>query len=534
MHSKEHFNIAKNLNYDLPASIVVFLVALPLCLGVALASGAPLFAGVIAGVVGGIVVGLFSGSALSVSGPAAGLTTIVLSSISSMGSFEAFLVTVFLAGAIQLILGFAKAGSIGNYFPSAVIKGMLAAIGVILILKQIPHAIGYDSDFEGDESFRQPDGENTFTELVRAFSFISPGAFLVCLVSMAILIGWEKEALRKYRIIRLIPAPLFVVAAGLLLNEFYIQFHPDWTINSEHLVSLPVSKNVSMFVSQFSFPDFSAILTLKCWIVAFTIAIVASLESLLSIDAVDKLDPLKRISPLSRELKAQGLANMVSGLIGGLPVTAVIVRSTANLSAGARTKMSSIVHGVLLLLTAFLIPSLLNKIPLASLAAILLTVGYKLAKPSILVGKYKKGMDQFIPFVVTVLAILLTDLLIGISIGILVALFFVLKMNFRRSIITVHENGNFLIRLTKDVSFLNKALLRKTFNEIPDGSRVIIDGTRPAFIDQDIAETIMDFRESAGTRNIKVELKQSIIAFNKLFKNDHQRTNPPRKQSMEV
>ena len=366
MHSKEHFNIAKNLNYDLPASIVVFLVALPLCLGVALASGAPLFAGVIAGVVGGIVVGLFSGSALSVSGPAAGLTTIVLSSISSMGSFEAFLVTVFLAGAIQLILGFAKAGSIGNYFPSAVIKGMLAAIGIILILKQIPHAIGYDSDFEGDESFRQPDGENTFTELVRAFSFISPGAFLVCLVSMAILIGWEKEALRKYRIIRLIPAPLFVVAAGLLLNEFYIQFHPDWTINSEHLVSLPVSKNVSMFVSQFSFPDFSAILTLKCWIVAFTIAIVASLESLLSIDAVDKLDPLKRISPLSRELKAQGLANMVSGLIGGLPVTAVIVRSTANLSAGARTKMSSIVHGVLLLLTAFLIPSLLNKIPLAS------------------------------------------------------------------------------------------------------------------------------------------------------------------------
>lgn len=518
MRSSDQLHPFKNLNYDLPASIVVFLVALPLCLGVALASGAPLFAGVIAGVVGGIVVGLFSGSALSVSGPAAGLTTIVLSSISSMGSFEAFLVTVFLAGLIQLIFGFLKAGSIGNYFPSSVIKGMLAAIGIILILKQIPHAFGYDRDFEGDESFFQADGENTFTELFHAFSFITPGALIICVMSIIILLVWEVPAVRRLKAARFVPAPLIVVILGLVMNEIFRTANSALAIGEEHLVSLPVSKDISDFIGQFTFPDFSAVTTTKCWIVAFTIAIVASLESLLSIDAVDKLDPMKRTTPLNRELKAQGMANMLSGLIGGLPVTAVIVRSTANLSAGARTRTSTVVHGILLLLTAVFIPTLLNKIPLASLAAILLSVGYKLAKPAIFIGMYKKGMNQFIPFVVTVLAILLTDLLIGITIGILVGLFFVLKTNFSRSIISVHVDGNYLIRLTKDVSFLNKALLRQTFSEIPDGSKVIIDGTRPAFIDQDIEEAIIDFRESASNRSITVELRQSITAFNTLFK----------------
>lgn len=515
---KDQFNPFKNLTHDLPASIVVFLVALPLCLGVALASGAPLFSGVIAGVVGGICVGLLSGSALSVSGPAAGLTTIVLSSITKMGSFEAFLVTVFLAGLIQVVLGFLKAGSIGNYFPSSVIKGMLAAIGIILILKQIPHAFGYDKDFEGDESFFQADGENTFTELLQAFQYINPGALIICLVSIFILVVWEKPPVKNSKIASMLPAPLFVVLTGVALNAIFRNALPGFSIEKEHLVSLPVSQGIASFASQFSFPDFSAILTTECWIVAFTIAIVASLESLLSIDAVDKLDPYKRTSPLNQELKAQGTANMLSGLIGGLPVTAVIVRSTANIAAGARTKTSAIVHGTLLLLTAFLIPGALNKIPLASLAAILLMVGYKLAKPSLIRSMYVKGKDQFIPFAVTIMAILLTDLLVGISIGIMVGLFFVLKTNFHRSLISVSENGNYLIRLTKDVSFLNKALLRQTFREIPDGSNVIIDGSRSGFIDQDILETISDFRESASNRDISVELKQSITAYNPIFK----------------
>ena len=508
----------KNLAQDLPSGVVVFLVALPLCLGVALASGAPLFSGIIAGICGGLVVGFMSGSQLSVSGPAAGLTTIVLASITKMGSFEAFLVTVVLAGAIQFILGSLKAGSIGNYFPSAVIKGMLSAIGIILILKQLPHAVGYDRDFEGDESFFQSDGENTFSELVRAFSFIQPGALFICVVSLFILILWESSYIKGKKFISRIPAPLLVVIVGVIINEILKITLPDLAILSEHLVSLPVSNDAASFLGQFTFPDFSAITTKECWVVAFTIAIVASLESLLSIDAVDKLDPLKRTTPLNKELKAQGLGNMISGFIGGLPVTAVIVRSTANMSAGARTKLSTITHGVLLLMTVMLIPSLLNYIPLASLAAILFQVGFKLAKPSIVLAMYRKGKDQFIPFVVTILAILLTDLLIGITIGIAVGLFFVLKTNFHGSLISVNENGNYIIRLTKDVSFLNKALLRRTFNDIPRGSKVLIDGTRSIFIDQDILETINDFRESARNRNIMVELKQSAVAYSPIFK----------------
>jgi len=515
---EERTYLFKNITQDLPAGVVVFLVALPLCLGVALASGAPLFSGIIAGIAGGIVVGSISGSQLSVSGPAAGLTTIVLASITKMGSFEAFLVTVVLAGAIQLILGILRAGSIGNYFPSAVIKGMLSAIGIILILKQIPHAFGYDKDFEGDESFIQPDGENTFSEVFQAFNFINGGALLVCLLSLAILILWETRFVKGKKLASLLPAPLLVVISGVVVNEILKISLPAWAIQSDHLVSLPVSDDLATFASQFTFPDFAAITTRECWVVAVTIAIVASLESLLSIDAVDKLDPLKRTTPLNQELKAQGIANMVSGLVGGLPVTAVIVRSTANVTAGARTKLSAITHGVLLILTVLLIPGILNMIPLASLAAILLQVGFKLAKPSIIMGMYKKGKDQFIPFAVTILAILVTDLLIGISIGIGVGLFFVLKTNFKRSLISVNEKGNYLIRLTKEVSFLNKALLRRTFNEIPDGSRVLIDGTRSTFIDQDILETINDFRESAPNRNISVELKQSVIAYSTIFK----------------
>lgn len=516
--SQEQFSPFKNLRYDLPASLVVFLVALPLCLGIAFASGAPLFSGIIAGVVGGVVVASVSGSPLSVSGPAAGLTSVVFPAIATMGSYDAFLVTVCLAGVFQLILGFLRTGTVGNYFPSSVIKGMLAAIGLILILKQIPHAVGFDRDFEGDQNFFQPDGENTFTELLQAFDYFNAGALFISVVALAILILWEKPAIKKRFFTTLLPAPLVVVALGLIMNEIFKSYFPNLAVEKEHLVTLPVAENLPAFLSQFTFPDFRAILTKDCWVIAFTIAMVASVESLLSIDAVDKLDTYKRTTPLNQELKAQGLGNLVSGLIGGLPITAVIVRSSANVNAGARTKLSAIVHGMLLLITALFIPGLLNKIPLASLAAILLTVGYKLAKPAIAVSMYKKGMAQFIPFAVTVLAILFSNLLIGIVIGIAVGLAFVLKSNFHQAIFTVNEDKNYLIRLNKDVSFLNKAVLREALRNIPMGSYVIIDGARSSFIDQDILETLNDFRESARSRNITVEMKQTVTAYNPVFK----------------
>lgn len=507
-----------SLRYDLPSSIVVFLVALPLCLGIALASGAPLFAGVIAGVVGGLVVASFSGSSLSVSGPAAGLTTIVLASIEKLNGFEAFLLAVVLAGGIQFILGMLKAGTIGNYFPSSVIKGMLSAIGLILILKQIPHAVGFDSDFEGDQDFLQFDSNNTFSEITQAFGFITPGAVVIVVISLVILILWERPWMKKRKLFTYLPAPLIVVLGGIFLNELFVNYIPRLAVSDNHFVTLPVAGNAAAFVQQFTFPSLTEVGNPELWKVAFTIAIVASLETLLSIDAIDKLDPLKRTTPLNRELKAQGIGNMISGLIGGLPVTSVIVRSSANVSSGARTKLSAISHGILLLSTVFLIPEFLNKIPLASLSAILLMVGYKLVKPSLFIEMYKKGIDQFLPFVVTIVAILFSDLLIGISIGIACGLVFILKTNFHQALFSVNDKNNYLVRLNKDVSFLNKALLRRTFREIPDDSYVIIDGSRSAFIDSDIMETIEDFQKSAGSRRITVEMKQSVSASNSIFK----------------
>jgi MFS superfamily sulfate permease-like transporter len=516
--SNESSNPFSHIQRDLPASIVVFLVALPLCLGIALASGAPLFSGIIAGVIGGLVVASFSGSALSVSGPAAGLTTIVLSSIEKLGSFEAFLATVVLAGVIQFILGAVRAGTIGNYFPSSVIKGMLSAIGIILILKQIPHAIGYDADFVGDESFVQGDGQNTFTQILAAFGYVNAGAILICLISLGVLILWEKPFLKKQRFTLILPGPLIAVALGIAVNELLRVLAPDLALSPEHLVRLPELSSITDLTSELAFPAFKVLLNKQALIVAATIAIVASLESLLSVDAVDKLDPQKRTTPLNKELKAQGIGNIVSGLLGGLPLTAVIVRSSANINAGAQTKLSAILHGMFLLLCALFIPFLLNKIPLACLAAILLTVGYKLAKPAIGLSMYQKGRDQFIPYIVTVLAIVFSDLLTGIFIGILVGIAFVLKTNFHRALFCANENGNYLIRLNKDVSFLNKELLRQTFQKIPNGSYVIIDGSRSSFIDNDVLEEINDFRESASSKNITVELKQTITARNPLFK----------------
>ncbi|HEY0655701.1 MAG TPA: SulP family inorganic anion transporter [Chryseosolibacter sp.] len=504
-----------NLNYDLPSSVVVFLVAIPLCLGIALASGAPMLSGLIAGIVGGIVVGSFSGSNLSVSGPAAGLTTIVLSAISQLGSYEAFLCAVVLGGFFQILLGLFKAGTIGHFFPVAVIKGMLSAIGLILILKQIPHALGYDKDFEGDEAFFQADGENTFSEIVNALNYFSGGAIIISLLSVLILISWDRPSIKNHKILKYVPGPLLVVLFGILMNALYNAVVPVLAISEEHLVTLP---NAAAFFEQMTFPDFSQFGNINVYIIAVTLALVASLESLLSIEAADKLDEFKRITPLNRELRAQGIGNMVSGLLGGLPVTAVIVRSSANINAGARTKASTITHGLLLLTAVMAIPHLLSLIPFSALAAILIVTGYKLTKPSLYRDTFRKGWDQFLPFVITIAAIILTNLLVGIAIGIAVGLFFVLKTNFHEAISIIKDGNHYLLRLNKDVTFLNKALLRKTFEHIPDNTTLIIDGGSSMFIDNDIIETIDDFVLNAPSRNIKVEIKKSYSSPNQFFR----------------
>jgi MFS superfamily sulfate permease-like transporter len=507
-----------NFKYDVPASLVVFLVALPLCLGIALASGAPMLSGIIAGIVGGIVIGSLSGSNLSVSGPAAGLTAIVLSAIHDLQSYEAFLLAVVFGGILQFLLGILKAGSIGHFFPSSVIKGMLAAIGLILILKQIPHALGYDRDFEGDEAFFQNDGENTFSGIWSALNYTSPGAAVICVLAIIILVLWERPALKRYKLFQFVPGPLVAVLAGVSLNLVFESSAPEWAVHKDHLVTLPVSRNFSDFLGLFSLPDFAQVVNPKIYIVAVTLAMVASLESLLSLEAADKLDQFKRVTPLNRELCAQGVGNVVSGLIGGLPLTAVIVRTSANINAGARTKASSVIHGFLLLSTVVLIPGLLNWIPLAALAAVLLVTGFKLTKPAIFIDLYKKGWDQFLPFIVTIVAILLTNLLIGIFIGIAVGIVYVLKSNFHEAISMVKHNDNYLLRLNKDVSFLNKSVLRKTFDRIPNDVNVIIDGGNSLFVDRDIIETIEDFVKNAPNRNIQVEIKKSYSSSNEFFR----------------
>lgn len=503
---KQYF---KNLGSDLPAGMVVFLVALPLCLGIALASGAPMFSGIIAGIVGGLVVGSLSGSQLSVSGPAAGLTVIVLNAITDLGSFESFLLAVFIAGLIQFALGVAKAGIIGHFFPSSVIKGMLSAIGLILILKQIPHALGDDRDYEGDETFFQSDGENTFTEIALAFQNIDPGALIIAICCLAILILWETRMLKTLNWTKVIPGPLVAVLFGILTNSIlYAKTFPKLFLSGKHVVSLPKINSATDLLNELTLPDFSQFTNPDIYMVAVTIAIIASLETLLSLDAVDKLDPYKRIAPASQELRAQGIGNMVSGLIGGLPVTAVIVRSTANIGSGGKTKVSAIFHGLLILISVTLFPTVLNLIPLAALAAILLMVGYKLAKPTLFKSVFQQGWNQFIPFIVTILAILFTDLLIGITVGIVIGVFFVIKANLHKAIKVDQENNKYIIRLQKDVSFLNKAELRMTLRTIPKGSHVIFDETDSIFIDHDIVETIDDFCVTAKNDNITVEIRQ--------------------------
>ncbi len=500
----------KYLKSDIKSGLVVFLVALPLCLGIALASGAPLFSGIIAGVVAGIVVGTLSGSQLSVSGPAAGLTAIVLAAIASLGSFEAFLLAGVLAGVIQIVLGFLKAGVLSNYLPSNVIEGMLAAIGIIIILSQLPHAVGFDEMHEGDYFFINTDGQHQiFVTLANAINYIHPGAVIVVLTSLAILIAFTKvPVLQK---IKSIPGALVAVLAGIALNEIFKATDSSLAISQDHLVSLPIPETMGQFWSQFSLPDFKQITNVEIWIVAFTIAAVASIETLLCIEAADKMDPLKRYTNTNRELKAQGVGNMLSCLIGGIPVTSVIVRTSANVNAGGKTKIAAISHGVFLMLAVITIPSLLNKIPLASLAAVLLVIGYKLASPRIFVHMWRNSKKfQFIPFVVTVIAIVMTDLLVGVSIGLAVSVYFILRGNVKLAYFfkkDKHQEGETIqMELAQEVSFLNKAAIKQTFAHLPDESKVIIDASSTVYIDYDVLQLIKEFvNEGAVDRSIAVE-----------------------------
>ncbi|MBK6380667.1 MAG: SulP family inorganic anion transporter [Chitinophagaceae bacterium] len=504
-------NMFKEIKSDLPAGIVVFFVAVPLCLGIALASGAPLFSGIIAGIIGGIVVGIASGSPLGVSGPAAGLAVIVLTSIATLGSWPAFLLAVVIAGFIQLVLGFAKAGFIAYFFPSSVIKGMLTGIGLLIILKQIPHALGWDKDAEGDDSFLQADGENTFSEITKALDFITPGAILIAAISLAILILWDQVLTKKHKIFQLIQGPIVVVVLGIVMNYLFQAGTLNFSLADDQVVRLPVANNLTEFFSQFTLPDFSAITNFEVWKIAIVLAIVASLETLLCVEATDKMDPNKRVTPTNRELKAQGLGNIVSGMIGGLPITQVIVRSSANINFGGKTKMSAILHGVFLLISAITIAGVLNMIPLASLAAILLMVGYKLAKPALFTQMYKLGWEQFIPFMATVIGILATDLLKGITIGILFGIFYTLRHSYRNShymkeSITTEEGQELhQIVLAEEVSFFNKASVIKELEEIPANSKVVIDCTNSKSIAYDVVELIRDYRSNAKLKNITVE-----------------------------
>jgi MFS superfamily sulfate permease-like transporter len=501
----------KNLQHtasDILVSIVVLLIGLPLCLGIALGSGAPLFSGIIAGIVGGIVVGILSGSQLSVSGPAAALTGIVVVGIGKLGSFEAFLVTVVLAGILQVVFGYLKAGVIAHYVPNAVIKGMVTAIGLILILKQVPHFLGYDADFEGDEGFLQNDQHNTFTEILYAFATINTPAFIVGLVSLFTLLIWQSKLMKKSNFLARLPGPLLAVLIALTLSYFMPFIGSDFVIAESHLVNLPVAKNFPDFLTFFTFPDFKLILNPTVWVTAFSLAIIASLETLLAVEAVDKLDPLKRITPTNLELKAQGIGNIFSGLIGGLPLASVIIRSSVNVNAGAKSKLSAIFNGILLLFCVIFIPTILSRIPLSALAAVLLFTGFQLVSFTEIKSFYAKGWDQFMPFVTTLLAILLTDMLIGIVVGMLVSLFYLVRSNFRSAILVASDNNNFLIRLRKDVSFLNKPIIKKHLESFPNHSNVIIDATRADFIDKDIIEEINDFISIAPSRGISVTIKK--------------------------
>ena len=509
----------KFLGKDFLAGLVVFLVALPLCLGIGLASTnvedipslPSVFPGLLAGVIGGIVVGLISGSRVGVSGPAAGLITIIISSIGILGSYEAFLVSVILAGVIQLIFGFFKLGIIAKYVPTSVIKGMLAAIGITLILKEIPHLLGYDKDFFGDESFWQFDGHNTFTELVYSMNAFQEGSVLIGLLSILIIIVLDKPFFKKNSVMKLIPSALIVVLVGVMIQ--LLTKGSFLEVSSKHLVQLPVLKSFSEISTVLFFPDFNALGNWQVYTVAITIALVASLETLLSVEATDKLDPEKNTTPTSRELSAQGIGNIFSGLIGGLPITQVVVRSSANIDAGGKTKLAAVIHGVLLILAVILLPALLNQIPLASLAAILIMVGYKLTKAGLFKEMYMKGMDQFIPFILTIVGVLFTDLLKGIGIGLVVSIYFILRRNSQNHFTKTETDGELHIRLSEEVTFLNKVGIHTTLENAAPHSKIIIDASNCKSIDQDILELLEEFKKYGSVHK---EIDFQLINFQHL------------------
>ena len=491
---------------DLPASLVVFLVAVPLCLGIALASGAPPISGLIAGVVGGILVGTLSGSQLGVSGPAAGLASLVAGYIAGLESFELLLMAIVLAGVIQILLGIIKAGVIAYFFPSSVIKGMLSGIGILIILKQIPHAVGYDKDPIGDESFDQLDHQNTLSELSQLTDYFTPGAFLITAVCMAILLLWETKWVKRSKILSMLPGSLLAVVAGIILGGLQGGFG-EHGLDAEHYVDLP---DLSAGLRAFSFPDMAGVLNLKVWIAAGVIALVASIETLLSVEATDKLDPEKRITPTNKELRAQGIGNIVSGLLGGLPVTQVVVRSSANQQSGAKTRLSAIMHGFLILFAVLLIPGVLELIPLASLAAVLFMVGYKLTKPSLFMSMWSKGWDQFLPFIITVCGVVYPSLLTGVMLGMAVGIFIVLRNSYLTPFHFDGEvtdpNGPIRIELSEEVTFFNKASIRRTLADLPDGSRVVIDASRTVNLDPDVMEIIEEQQVRSKDRGGHIEL----------------------------
>lgn len=509
MLSREHFAD------DLRAGVVVFLVALPLCLGIALASGAPLFSGLIAGISGGIVVTLVSRSRHGVSGPAAGLAVMVYAGIEALG-FEAYLLAVIICGIVQVAAGFLRAGVIAHYFPSSVIKGMLAGIGIILILKQIPHALGYDQSFEGELEFLQLDGRNTFSEILYALRAFSPGAMIVTAASLAILLLWQHPGFKRNRVARAIPAPLLVVILGVVFNRAFLSMAPELAISSEHLVTVPMSSSIGEFLGNFTKPDFSQITNPEVYVVGLTLALIASIETLLSVEATDNLDPEKRVTPTNLELKAQGLGNLVSGFLGGIPLTQVIIRSTANIESGGKTRRASLIHGILLLVCVATIPALLNEIPLASLAAILLVIGYRLARVPLFKQMWREGLWQFLPFIVTIVGLVFTDLLKGIMLGMLVAFFEILIYNYQLNFYREQTGeGCFKIRLTEHMTFLNKAALKRILREVPPSCELTIDMSGTRIIDHDVREVIDDFATHAtadGIRLTVVGASQPTIA----------------------
>lgn len=503
----------KEIKSDLPAGLVVLFVAIPLCLGIALASGAPLLSGIIAGIIGGIVVGTISKSQIGVSGPAAGLAIIVLNSIDELGGFQIFLLAVVIAGVMQIIMGYLRAGVIGYYFPSSVIKGMLTGIGIVIILKQIPHAFGYDADYEGDLAFFQADGQNTFTELFNMLNYISFPSLLVAILGFAIILVWDNILAKKHSIFSVVQGPIVAVVFGILYQVFTMNYFPSMAIDASHRVNVPLFSSASEFFSLFTFPDFSQIANIEVYTVAITLAVVASLETLLCVEATDKLDPEKRVTPANRELIAQGWGNITSGLIGGLPLSQVIVRSSANVQSGGKTKLATIIHGTLLLILLIAIPRVLNLIPLSVLASILIIVGYKLAKPELFKHMYGLGRSHFVPFMATIIGLVFTDLLVGIGIGLLIGIINILLKNFRNShFLHLKESDEpgkphrVNIVLSEEVTFLNKAAIMYELNKIEHGSDVRIDMSNSYHVDYDVLEIIDNFKASAASKDINVSL----------------------------